>query len=181
MSASPGTQTPLRYELNYRNYYLVTHGTVKMRLIPPHASKYLCPVADYDNFEFRSPVNPWQIQAEHRADFDKVKTMDVDVSAGQIIYIPAYWWCSMQFPESATLCCFKYCTYMNAVSMLDKLCMWMLQQQNVKRDAREKKIAPAVNANASANARISQAAAVAAQPAAQAAALAAAQAQALAD
>lgn len=167
MSASPGTQTPLRYELNYRNYYLVTHGTVKMRLIPPHASKYLCPVADYDNFEFRSPVNPWQIQAEHRADFDKVKTMDVDVSAGQIIYIPAYWWCSMQFPEnstsSTTLCCFKYCTYMNAVSMLDKLCMWLLQQQNVKRDAIEKKIAPPANASASASAnanpnpRISQA------------------------
>ena len=143
VSASPGTQTPLRYEVNYRNYYLVTHGTIKMRLIAPHASKYLCPVSDYDNFEFRSPVNPWQVQAEHRADFDKVKTMDVNLSAGQIIYIPAYWWCSMQFMEDATtLCCFKYCTYMNAVSILDKLCLWLLQKQNVKRDAIEKKIAP---------------------------------------
>jgi hypothetical protein len=55
-------------------------------------------------------------QAEYRADFDKIKTMDVDVSAGQIIYIPAYWWCSMQFPEKSTIfttvCCFKYRTYM---------------------------------------------------------------------
>jgi hypothetical protein len=140
--ASPGTQTPLRYELNYRNYYLVTHGTIKIRLIAPHASKYLCPVSDYDNFEFRSPVNPWQIQAEYRADFDKVKTMDVELRAGQIIYIPAYWWCSMQFPSDGmcTLCCFKYRTYMNTVSITDKLCMWMLQQQNVRRDAIEKKI-----------------------------------------
>ena len=142
--ASPGTQTPLRYELNYRNYYLVTQGSVKLRLIAPHASKYLYPVADYDNFEFRSPVNPWQIQAEYRADFDKIKTMDVDLSAGQIIYIPAYWWCSMQFPPDVptmpTICCFKYRTYMNTISIADKLCMWMLQQQNVKRDAIEKKI-----------------------------------------
>ena len=139
--ASPGTETPLRYELNYRNYYLVTQGTIKIRLIAPHASKYLYPVTDYDNFEFRSPVNPWRIQAEYRADFDKIKTMDVELRAGQIIYIPAYWWCSMQFPESlTTICCFKYRTYMNTISILDKLCMWLLQQQNVKRDIIEKKI-----------------------------------------
>jgi hypothetical protein len=90
----------------------------------------------------------------------------------------------MQFPEnstiSTTLCCFKYCTYMNAVSMLDKLCMWLLQQQNVKRDAIEKKIAPAVIANANANARISQADHPA-HPAAQAAAAAAADPAAQAD
>jgi len=148
MCASPGTTTPLRYDINYRNYYLVTQGSVKMRLIAPHASKYLYPVSDYDNFEFRSPVNPWQIQAEYRADFDKIKTMDVELRAGQIIYIPAYWWCSIQFPETmgagagagATICCFKYRTYMNTISVLDKLCMWLLQQQNVKRDTIEKKI-----------------------------------------
>jgi hypothetical protein len=149
MCASPGTTTPLRYELNYRNYYLVTQGSVKMRLIAPQASKYLFPVSDYDNFEFRSPVNPWLTQAEYRADFDKIKTMDVELRAGQIIYIPAYWWCSMRFPEnktenenshSSTICCFKYRTYMNTISIFDKLCMWLLQQQNVKRDTIERKI-----------------------------------------
>ena len=146
MCASPGTTTPLRYELNYRNYYLVTQGSVKMRLIAPQASKYLFPVSDYDNFEFRSPVNPWLTQAEYRADFDKIKTMDVELRAGQIIYIPAYWWCSMRFPEnensnsSSTICCFKYRTYMNTVSIFDKLCMRLLQQQNVKRDTIERKI-----------------------------------------
>jgi hypothetical protein len=139
--ASPGTATPMRYDLNYRNYYLVTQGNVKMRLIAPHATKYLYPIADYDNFEFRSPVNPWSVQAEYRADFDKIKTMDVELRAGQIIYIPAYWWCSMQFPNNATtVCCFKYRTYMNTISIMDKLCMWLLQQQNVKRDVIERKI-----------------------------------------
>ena len=147
MCASPGTATPLRYELNYRNYYLVTQGSVKMRLIAPHAIKYLYPVADYDNFEFRSPVNPWQVQSEYQADFDKIKTMDVELRAGQIIYIPAYWWCSIMFSgQSAqtTICCFKYRTYMNTISVLDKLCMWLLQQQNVKRDIIEKKITATV-------------------------------------
>jgi hypothetical protein len=157
MCASPGTQTPLRYELNYRNYYLVTQGSVKLRLIAPNASKYLHPVSDYDNFEFRSPVNPWHVQKEYRMDFDKLKTMDVELRAGQIIYIPAYWWCSMQFPDVATtttLCCFKYRTYMNTVSILDKLCMWMLQQQNVKRDTIEKKITGSTNTNTNTNTNI---------------------------
>jgi hypothetical protein len=141
MGASAGTATPLRYEVNYRNYYLITHGSVKLRLIAPNASKYLYPVADYDNFEFRSPVNPWHVQAEYRADFDKIKTMDVELRAGQIIYIPAYWWCSVLFSDdSTTMCCFKYRTYMSTISVLDKLCMWLLQQQNVKRDTIEKKI-----------------------------------------
>lgn len=172
MCASPGTTTPLRYELNYRNYYLVTHGSVKMRLIAPHASKYLYPVSDYDNFEFRSPVNPWQVQAEYRADFDKIKTMDVELRAGQIIYIPAYWWCSIQFPETmpgATICCFKYRTYMNTVSVLDKLCMWLLQQQNVKRDTIEKKItafAPAASTLVATSATTAAAAATTAAAAA---------------
>ena len=156
--ASPGTATPLRYDLNYRNYYLVTQGSVKMRLIAPHASKYLYPVSDYDNFEFRSPVNPWSVQAEYRADFDKIKTMDVELRAGQIIYIPAYWWCSMQFPNntsvSTTVCCFKYRTYMNTISILDKLCMWLLQQQNVTRDVIEKKIINITTTNNSTTANI---------------------------
>ena len=149
MCASPGTTTPLRHDLNYRNYYLVTQGSVKMRLIAPHASKYLYPVTDYDNFEFRSPANPWLVQPEYRADFDKIKTMDVELRAGQIIYIPAYWWCSIKFPNDAsvptTICSFKYRTYMNTLSILDKLCMWLLQQQNVKRDTIEKKITAGSN------------------------------------
>lgn len=150
--ASPGTTTPLRYELNYRNYYLVTQGSVKMRLISPHASKYLYPVSDYDNFEFRSPVNPWKVQPEYCADFDKIKTMDVELRVGQIIYIPAYWWCSIKFPETqpiSTICTFKYRTYMNTISVLDKICLWLLQQQNVKRDTIEKKITVSVASSVS--------------------------------
>jgi hypothetical protein len=152
MGASAGTATPLRYEVNYRNYYLITHGSVKLRLIAPNASKYLYPVADYDNFEFRSPVNPWHVQAEYRADFDKIKTMDVELRAGQIIYIPAYWWCSVLFSgDSTTVCCFKYRTYMSTISVLDKLCMWLLQQQNVKRDTIEKKITGSTHATHATN------------------------------
>ena len=33
--------TPLRYEVNYRNYYYVTSGEVNIKLVPPNKTKYL--------------------------------------------------------------------------------------------------------------------------------------------
>ena len=50
MTGSIGSKTPLRYNLNYRNFYYVTSGKINIKLIPPHSSKYLYPIKDYDNF-----------------------------------------------------------------------------------------------------------------------------------
>ena len=33
MSGSLGVKTPLRYDLNYRNYYLVTNGKINIKLV----------------------------------------------------------------------------------------------------------------------------------------------------
>ena len=92
MTGSNGSKTPLRYNLNYRNFYYVTSGKINIKLIPPHSTKYLYSVKDYDNFEFRSPLNIWDIQKEYKNDFSKVKVLDVTLNKGEIIHIPAYWW-----------------------------------------------------------------------------------------
>jgi len=140
MMASVSTTTPLRYEVNYRNYFLVTQGRVKILLIPPKDSKYLYPINDYDVFEFRSPVNPWKVQSEYQDDFDKIKTLEVELFQGMIMYIPAYWWYSIQFvvPETS-VCTFKYRTIMNSVSILPRVMMNVLQNLNIKRDTLEKR------------------------------------------
>jgi len=131
--ASSKTKTPFRYDVNYRNYYLVTEGSVKIKLAPPKSAKYLYPQNDYENFEFRSPVNPWDVQQQYKPDFDKIKCLEVSLSKGQMIYIPAYWWYSIEYNEVSTVCTFKYRTYMNVVAILPKLAMRLLQSQNVKR------------------------------------------------
>lgn len=131
--ASKGTQTPLRYELNYRNYLLVLEGSIKVKLAPPKSAKYLYQIRDYENFEFRSPINPWSIQQEYKADFDKIKWLEVVVPKGQILFIPAFWWYSIEFDNETTLTSFKYRTYMNNIAILPKLLMRFLQTQNVKR------------------------------------------------
>jgi hypothetical protein len=131
---SLNVETPLRYDVNYRNYFVVTHGKAIIRLLVPKSKKYLYATNDYDNFEFISPVNPWNVQDEYRADFNKLRTIDVTLMSGQMIHIPAYWWYSIKFVKSnTTICVFKYKTYMNTLAISNHLAMRLLQGQNTKR------------------------------------------------
>ena len=134
ISGSVNTTTPLRYNLNYRNYFYVSDGEVDIKLIPPKFSKYLYTVKDYVNFEFSSPINSWNIQDEFRKDFNKVKVLDIKLKPGEIIYIPSYWWYSIKFNKIGCICNFKYKTLMNIISIIPELAMKFLQQQNIKLD-----------------------------------------------
>ena len=133
-TASENAYTPLRYELDYRNYYLVTQGEIKIKLIPPKSKKYLYPFNDYENFEFRSPVNPWDVQHEYKPDFDKIKSLEVTVKPGQVIFIPAFWWYSIKYTKNTSICRFNYRTYMNVFAIFPQLFMKFLQRQNIKRE-----------------------------------------------
>ena len=122
------------HTLNYRNYYFVTEGSIIIKLAPPKSSKYLNEIKDYDNFEFRSPINPWNVQNEYIKDFNKVKFIEIDLKPEDIIYIPAYWWYSIKYLEPTSAIVFKYRTYMNTVAISPHLIIKMLQKLNVKWD-----------------------------------------------
>ena len=130
--------TPFRYELNYRNYLLLTQGTAQIKLAPPYSSKYLYPIYDYENFEFRSPVDPWMPQPNYAADFSKIKCLEFTLTPGKTLFIPAYWWYSIKFGKDASISCFQYRTYMNNAAILPHICMHALQIQNVKRNVIKK-------------------------------------------
>ena len=134
MSGSENTATPLRYNLNYRNFYLVNEGTVTVKLAPPKDHKYLYSVNDYDNFEFRSEVNVWDPAQEHKINMAKIKMLEIKLMPGQIIFIPAYWWHSFKFSKESSMSVFKYRTYMNTVAILPDIGRHILQEQNIKRD-----------------------------------------------
>ena len=130
---SANVETPFRYDLNYRNYYIVTQGSVKIKLSPPKSIKYLYPISDYENFEFKSPVNPWVPQTKYKADFDKIKCLEIILTPGRFLFIPAYWWYTFKFERNTSISCFKYRTYMNNIAITPKICMYALQNQNVER------------------------------------------------
>lgn len=132
---SKNATTPFRYDMNYRNYFVVLEGSVKIKMCPPKSGKYLYPIKDYDNFEFRSPINPWNVQERYVNDFDKVKCMEVTLEPGKIIFIPAYWWYSLKFDDNTTtVISFKYRTYMNTMAISPNIFISFLQKQNIKHD-----------------------------------------------
>jgi len=139
MLGSNETYTPFRYEINYRNYFLCTEGSVQIKMAPPQSIKYLYPEYDYENFEFRSPVNPWKVQTKYAADFEKLKCLEVTLIKGKIIYIPSYWWYSIKFNNNNTsISCFRYRTYVNNLAISPYISMHILQLQNIKRDINKK-------------------------------------------
>ena len=138
LMGSANATTPLRYEINYRNYFLVTQGSLKVKMIPPKSSKYLYPINDYETLECRSPVCPWNPQTRFRADFDKIKCLEIDLVPGKFLFIPAYWWYSFKFSENTSVSCFSYRTYMNNIAISPHIFMYALQNQNVERKIAKK-------------------------------------------
>ena len=133
--------TPFRYELNYRTYLAVTQGSIRIKLSPPKSGRYLYPINDYDSFEFRSQINPWTVDAKYRADFDKIKCLELVLFPGKCLFIPAYWWHSIQFGEDSSVSMLSYRTYMNTVAIMPSILMCWLQNQNIKREV-VKKVVP---------------------------------------
>ena len=138
MMGSNDMCTPFRYEINYRNYFLLTQGLAQIKMAPPHSSKYLYPNYDYENFEFRSPVNPWKPQPKYIADFDKIKCLEFTLTPGKTLFIPAYWWYSIKFSNNTSISCFHYRTYMNNLAITPYIFLHALQIQNVKRNVAKK-------------------------------------------
>lgn len=140
LMGSQGAETPFKYELNYRNYFMVTQGSIKIKLAPPKSIKYLYPVYDYENLEFRSQVNPWSPQTKYKIDFDKIKCLELTLEPGRILYIPAYWWYSIQYhgTNTTSVSVLKYRTYMNNLAISPNIFMYALQNQNVERKIAKK-------------------------------------------
>lgn len=125
--------TPLRHEISYRNFFLVLNGSITIKLTPPKNKKYLYPDYDYENFEFISLVNPWNVQNQYKSDFNKIKFLDVNLDKGKIIFIPAYWWYSIKINSSDTsIINFKYKTCMNNIAILPHYIKYFLQKHNIK-------------------------------------------------
>ena len=73
LMGSSNIVTPLRYDICYRNFFVILNGSATVKLTLPKNKKYLYPDNDYDNFEFTSKINPWNIQNQFKQDFSKIK------------------------------------------------------------------------------------------------------------
>ena len=70
--------------------------------------------------------------------------MDVVLHENAILFIPAYWWYSIQFNKDSEVISMKYRTYMNNLAIAPHLFMGILQNQNVKINAVKNLASPTV-------------------------------------
>jgi hypothetical protein len=132
------TTTPLRYHINYRQYLYVTSGKIHVKMTPYKSRKYLHEINDYENYDFRSPVNPFDPQAEYMHDMDKLKFLEFDVHSGYILYIPPYWWYSIQYASDSfdkketVIMSVIYNSAMNILANSPTIARYYIQLQNTK-------------------------------------------------
>jgi hypothetical protein len=131
-TGSQNSVTPLRYHTDSRKFLCVTSGKIHVKLTPWRSSKYLYPNADYDNYEFFSPINVWKPQKKYFHEMDKIKFLEVDVIRGNVIYIPPYWWYSIKYEESTIVAGFSYKSIINCLSDFPNLAKYYIQQSNIK-------------------------------------------------
>ncbi len=121
-----GSTTQLEYSTQHRNYMYVSNGNVIVKLTPPRNEKYLDVEKDYAKEQYYSKVHP------SNNSLDKVKFLEITLSKGQMLFIPAYWWYSVKFEKDACLCTLQYKTVMNIIATLPDICIGILQRQNTK-------------------------------------------------
>lgn len=131
MFGSAGVETPLRYNLSYRNFYTTTEGSARIKLFPPVCDRYFEPCSDYENFEFKSSFSAWNLPENIK---DKVNCIEFVLTPNKAVYIPAYWWYSIKFDKNTTLASFNYKTYMNYLAISPNIFMYFLQNMNIKRE-----------------------------------------------
>lgn len=130
---SKNSVTPLRYHTGYRKFCCVTSGKITVKMTPWKSHKYLYTIKDYDNYEFRSPINVWNTQPKYLHEMDKISFLEFDVKKGTVLYIPPYWWYSIKFSTHTTIVCdFTYNSIMNCFSNIPNYVLYFMQQQNTK-------------------------------------------------
>jgi competence CoiA-like predicted nuclease len=89
---------------------------------------------DYENFEFKTFINPWDVKPEHLNDFNKIKCLEITLKQGKCIHIPPYWFYSFQMNNTSSIISLKYRTYMNNLTISPEIVMSFLQNKNITRN-----------------------------------------------
>jgi hypothetical protein len=132
---SKNTHTPLRFHTDTSRFFVVSTSLssseisqkIRIKMTPWKNRKYLEIKYDYENYEFWSPTDIWNNPP------DKIKSLEFDVNEGFVIYIPPYWFYSIEFCDTNTsVVSITYSTGMNMISNLPNHGLFFLQQNNIR-------------------------------------------------
>jgi hypothetical protein len=134
-TGSKESVTPLRYHTYNRHFLSVNTGKISVKMTPWKSTKYLYQNKDFENYEFRSPINVWKPQKKYMHEMDKIKFLEFEVLEGHMLFIPPYWWYSIKYTSEndSLVCGFTYGSIMNCISNSPDITKYYLQQHNIKK------------------------------------------------
>jgi hypothetical protein len=103
-----GVATKLNRSANYRNYFVCLNGTVEIKLLPPRCEDHLT----------NTNIDLWNPTDNDTETIKECDVINITLSQGSIIHIPAFWWYTFKFKEQGCLLSMSYTTYMNAISQI---------------------------------------------------------------
>lgn len=91
ISGSYNSITPLRFHKDYRFFFIVLSGSMKIKMLPHKYINELNCIMDYENMEYWSPVNSFDTSNNN------IQFLEFEIFAGYTLYIPPYWFYSIKF------------------------------------------------------------------------------------
>jgi hypothetical protein len=133
LMGSKGAYTPMQYHTHYRRFVVVASGKLQVKMTPWRNSKYMHPVVDYENYEFRGAADVWLPQPQMTGDIEHTPFLECDVQEGFVLYVPPYWWYSIRYDTAATLAITAtYDSTMSVLANAPDLTKYWIQQQNIR-------------------------------------------------
>ena len=130
---STETALPLRYHTNDRVFLIPTSGRIRVKMTPWKARKYVHTIHDFEKYEFRSPINVWKHQKKYEQDFEKLRFLEFDVLTNHVLYVPPYWYYSIQLTENTCVATTTYTTIMNIITHSPEWGRYFIQQRNIRK------------------------------------------------
>jgi len=101
-------------------------GSIRLKMTPQKSGIFMNPVNDYTYFENWSPVDLFEPH-------EKIQCIDFFVKPGYILFIPPYWFYSIEFQEKDNeVCTVKYTTGANFLANINHIGLFHMQQQNIQ-------------------------------------------------
>jgi hypothetical protein len=100
---SKNAVTPLMYHFYNERFLMVASGKIRVKMTPWKSKRYLDINKNIETLDFTASINLWNPSLQDKTSAEKIKCLEFDIQTGYIVYIPAYWFYTIQYLEENTL------------------------------------------------------------------------------
>lgn len=126
------SHTPFRYHTQQRKFICCHEGSVSIKMASWNSTDLLNATHDYECYDFRSPIRIWNPQPEWKANVKQLETLDIVLEKGCMLYIPSFWWYSIQFQRDSLVSSSQYSSFMNSIYNIPSWVLHYIQETSME-------------------------------------------------